>query len=184
MTLKSSRRPGFTTCCSGTQRIRPFSFGRHCALRVQAWAASTILERVEDVLSSELREVVHYCLSFPTRAATVEDVAEAVGIHRRTIANHCARAGLPVPGALIAWCRLLLAAHLLRSQLVNVQAVATQLDFPSATALRNMLKRYTGLRPADVRAGPGMQRMMEMFEAAMHVRKPPDMPELEATPGY
>ena len=155
----------------------PFLIRQSLGSAVQAWAASTILERVGESLSAELRQVVHYCLYHPKRATTVGKVAKALGIHRRTLTNYCARAGIPVPGALVAWCRLLLAAHLLRSQLGTVEAVALQLDFPSATALRNMLKRYTGLRPADVRAGPGMEQMIEMFEAALHARRPPQVAE-------
>ena len=41
------------------------------------------------------------------------------------------------------------------------------LEFPSATALRNMLKRYTQMRPSDVREGTGFERMIDMFGAAL-----------------
>lgn len=145
---------------------------------VRAWAGAAIFRRVADGLPGQLRAVVRYCLYYPTRATSVGAVANAIGIDRKTIANRCARAGLPVPGAVIGWCRLLIAAHLLRSQLSTVEAVALQLDFPSATSFRNMFKRYTGMRPADVREEAGMQRMMEMFEAALHVEKAPAMPEV------
>ena len=146
----------------------PFLLRETLRRALQACAASTIDDKVKESLTSELREAVYFCLHYPEKATTVGDVAKGLRIHRKTLANYCARAGAPVPGALIGWCRLLLAAQLLRSQLGTVEAVALQLDFPSATALRNMLKRYTGLRPADVRAGPGLNRMMAMFEAALN----------------
>ena len=141
----------------------PFLIRQTLRSAMQACAASWILGRLSEHVTTEVRTIIRYCLHHPKDATTVSRVARVLGIHRKTLTNYCARAGAPVPGALIAWCRLLLAAQLLRSQLGSVEAVALQLDFPSATAFRNMLKRYTGLRPLDVRAGTGFEQMLAMF---------------------
>jgi AraC-like DNA-binding protein len=63
--------------------------------------------------------------------------------------------------------RLLLVGHYLGAGNIPVQAIAHQLDFPSATALRNLLKRYTGLRPRDVRAGGGLMPVLAAFTRAL-----------------
>jgi hypothetical protein len=39
------------------------------------------------------------------------------------------------------------------------------LNFPSPSALRNMLKRHTGLRPRDLRGEHGIDLLVARFEA-------------------
>jgi AraC-like DNA-binding protein len=130
-------------------------------------ASSTIAECVTAGLPLEIRTLVDYCLQYPKEATTVEAVARALGVHRKTLANYCLRAGVPVPGALVAWCRLLIAGQLLRTQTGTVETIALQLEFPSSTAFRNMLKRYAGLRPRDVRRPDGLDQLIALFRAAV-----------------
>jgi AraC-like DNA-binding protein len=96
-------------------------------------------------------------------AHSVDHVARALALNRKTLANHCRAAGFPPPGAVIAWCLILLTTALLASPGITVERVAMQLDFPSATALRNMLKRYTGLRPADLRNATALGTLCTRF---------------------
>jgi AraC-like DNA-binding protein len=96
----------------------------------------------------------------------VEQVARALNIHRKTLVNHCSAEGFPPPGSVIAWCLLLLTAGLLATPGVTVERIAVQLNFPSATALRNMLKRYTGLRPSDLRAENALAELCAEFLGA------------------
>jgi hypothetical protein len=70
------------------------------------------------------------------------------------------------PGAVIAWCLLLLTAGLLAAPGVTVKRIAVQLNFPSATALRNMLKRYTKLRPGDLRTPNALAELCARFLGA------------------
>jgi AraC-like DNA-binding protein len=63
----------------------------------------------------------------------------------------------------IAWCLILLTTALLASPGVTVERVALELNFPSATSLRNMLKRYTGLRPADLRTPTALDALCARF---------------------
>ncbi|HYD54551.1 MAG TPA: helix-turn-helix domain-containing protein [Gemmatimonadaceae bacterium] len=94
---------------------------------------------------------VEYCVYYPHEAKSVTRVAAALGVHRKTLVNMCGRAGLPTPQVLISWCRVLHAAVLLSSTTRPVDQIARLLDFQSGTALRNMFKRYTGMRPGEVR---------------------------------
>ena len=99
--------------------------------------------------------LVGHCLARARRPLTVGDLADGVAVHRRTLGNWTRCAGLPAPAALISWCRLLTAAYLLRDRGRSVEEVALALDFGSGTALRSMLRRYTGLRTGEVRTQGG-----------------------------
>ena len=60
-------------------------------------------------------------------------------------------AGLPSPGCLISWCRLIHAAYLLRRPDRTIEQTALMLRFGSGTALRLMCRRYLGIRASRVR---------------------------------
>ena len=60
---------------------------------------------------------------------------------------------------------------MLTSTTHTIDAIAMRLDFPSDTALRNMIKRYTGLRASEVRARGGMQCILEAFDAEVRGRR-------------
>lgn len=102
----------------------------------------------------------------------VSELADALGYNRRTLLNHCTSAGYPPPHELLAWCRLAVVGELLTSTTRTIESIALQLDFPSDTALRNMIKRYTGLRASDVRAQGGMRSILDAFDTAMRARRP------------
>ena len=116
-----------------------------------ACAAEGLLATLLPLLPPSLHPFARYCLNFPHRAHTVGEVAHALGVNRKTLVNYCARARLPAPATLLGWCRLLLATHYLVATTRTVERIALRLDFPSDTALRNMMKRYTGMRAQELR---------------------------------
>lgn len=123
------------------------------------------------------RVVVEYCLANARQAPTVADVARALGMHRKTLAARLARSGLPSPQGLIGWCRLLHAAHMMEDVSRPLEHIALQLNFSSAASLRNMLARYTGLRPAEVRQNGGFVCVLHELRRALaapdETRRPP-----------
>jgi AraC-like DNA-binding protein len=133
----------------------------------QACAGEVVFAAVAKLIPARLQPMVRYCLMYPATARSVNAVAHALGIHRKTLVNHCTAAHLPPPGALVSWCQLLLAAHYLGRGSATVESIAQQLEFPSATALRNLLKRYTRLRPQDVRAAGGLRVVVDVFARAL-----------------
>ena len=90
-------------------------------------------------------------------------MARALGVHRKTLANHCRAEGFAPPGTVVAWCLILLTTALLATPGITVERIAMQLNFPSGTALRNMLKRHTGLRPIDLRTPTALVEMCVRF---------------------
>ena len=133
----------------------------------QACAGETAYAAVAALIPVRLQPMIRYCLMYPATARSVHAVAHALGVHRKTLVNRCHALRLPAPGALVSWCQLLLIAHYLGRGHATVESIAQQLDFPSATALRNLLKRYTGMRPQDVRAAGGLPVVVEVFTRAL-----------------
>lgn len=129
----------------------------------QACTADLVMHHLGEALPPRMRPIIEYCLTNPEQAHSVDAVARALGVNRKTLVNHCRAAGFPPPGAVVAWCLILLTTGLLATPGVTVERVAIQLNFPSATALRNMLKRYTGLRPGDLRTANALDELCARF---------------------
>jgi AraC-like DNA-binding protein len=148
-------------------------------------AVHTALDQVSAVaLGADLEPLIpptivpflRYCLEHARRDITVEEVAAAMGVHRKTLVDRLKAARLPSPRAMIGWCRLLMAARMLDDPGRTVEQVALKLDFPSGAALRNMFKRYTGLRTTEVRENGGVRCLLHAFKrelAAVNAGNPP-----------
>ncbi len=130
-------------------------------------------ERVANALLRNLPPIlapfVRYVTAHPD-TQRVADVADALGYNRKTLVNHCTQAAAPPPQELLAWCRLSVVAELLSTTPRTIESIAFQLDFPSDTALRNMMKRYTGLRATDVRARGGMRCVLDALAIELVIR--------------
>ena len=122
------------------------------------------------------RPVLEYCLSHARSAPSVLDVARALGMHPKTLTTRLARAGLPPAQIVIGWCRLLLAARLMEDVGRPLEQVALHLKFPSGASLRNMLARYTGLRPSEVRENGGFTCVLFAFRQAISARGDAEAP--------
>jgi AraC-like DNA-binding protein len=129
--------------------------------------AERVLREVAPFVAPGAVAVLRYCLEHAADAPTVVEVARALGVHRKTLVNRMCMAALPPPRALLAWCRLLLAADVLEDYARPVEQVALALDFPSGTAFRNMLRRYTGLGPRDVRENGGLVCVLHAFKRTL-----------------
>lgn len=146
----------------GTEDLRSICYAAG-ALRTRTELAACVMATVIADPTSEGGVLVRYCLDHAERALTVADVAAALRVHRKTLVNRARAAGLPPPAALISWCRLLHAAYMLRDPRATVERVALTLDYGSGTALRNMFRRYLGLRPSEVRDRGGHECVAQAF---------------------
>lgn len=133
----------------------------------ESCAARAVRRELEGTMPADLKPMGDYCLQFPRDDHSVEGLARAVGVDRKTLLNHCHRHGFPPPGATAMWCRLLLAAALLESTRASVEFVANQLDFASPSAFRNACRRYTSERPSTWRTAGGLRRVAELLKQAL-----------------
>lgn len=125
-----------------------------------------VLLAVEGHLPPDGMAILRYCLEHARGGLSREDLAKAMGWSLQGLRRRCREGGLPLPGALVAWASLLVVAQLLRHGTSTVEQLAVQFGFPSATSLRNKLRRYTGCRAQDIRYGEGLDRVFERFLAA------------------
>ena len=128
--------------------------------------AERVLADVMPLVPIAALPVLRYCLEHTSAAPDVPALARALNVSRQTLAARLRGAGLPGPHALSVWCRLLLAAELIVGDGRTVEQVATTLDFASANAFRNMLRRYADLGPADLRRDGGLG-VRAAFHAAL-----------------
>lgn len=96
--------------------------------------------------------VLKAALRLAHRPITAESLGDSTGMHERSLRKYCAQHALPSPQWIIGWARLLVAGYYLDEPGRTVAQVAHMLDFPSACALRNQLKRYSALASRSLRA--------------------------------
>ena len=129
--------------------------------------AEEVFAEVSGSLPREAAKLVRYCLEHASESPSIDDISRALGVHRRTLVNRMQSAMLPPPSELWAWSRVLLAARYLEVPGRSVEWVALTVGYPSANALRNALKRYTGLVPSELREDDGFARATLAFRAAL-----------------
>lgn len=127
-------------------------------------SANAIIEELDGLIPAPVMPMLRFCLENGRRDLKVEDVADALNVHRKTLVARLKGSHLPTPSQLIAWCRLLVAARLLEDPGRSVEQVALLLEFPSGTSLRNMMKRYTGLRPGEIRENGGVRCVLHALK--------------------
>jgi AraC-like DNA-binding protein len=110
---------------------------------------------LEDEVPPGLRTLVRHVLSRATRATTVPDAALGLGLHRKTLWSRCRRHGVESVQVLVMWCRLIAAAHALRTREGSIATIAEELAFASPTALRNAIRRYLQVTATELRAEGG-----------------------------
>jgi len=129
-----------------------------------ACAAAAVRDELERVIPSEAWLFVSYCLARANAPISIRSAADALALNRRTLVRRLERAGLPGPRRIAGWCRVIVAVRLLDEPIYTLEQVALRLDFPSGTALRNMLIRYTGLGPRELRENGGVRCALHLFK--------------------
>lgn len=134
---------------------------------------SAVWGELEADVPEGLRPLVRIALSQAAGPLSVQEIADAMGLHRKTLWSRCRRHGLGNVQALMTWCRLLAAAHALRSCSRPIDTIAEELAFASPTALRNAVRRHLGTTPSALRADGGEKLAYEEFRAWMRRLQPP-----------
>lgn len=134
-------------------------------------AAAQLFTALRPRIPESLRSLVWQCLRDAPLNLTVGSLAKALRINRKTLGRRLARECWPGPRELLTWSRLLVAIRNLDDGGRSVEQVAMRLDFPSATAFRNSLRRHVGLRPLDVRARGGVKCVLGAFERSLERRR-------------
>jgi AraC-like DNA-binding protein len=124
-------------------------------------AADWVMNQLRPVVPARLHRLLEAILAHPDRVVSIPTLAGELGVHRKTLFNWCERAAFLPPAELLAWARLALVAYHLESTGCTVETIALELAYPSDTALRNTIKRYTGLRASDIRSRGGVACVLD-----------------------
>jgi AraC-like DNA-binding protein len=133
--------------------------------------ANRILSALQPFLRSSEASIVRYCVAHADRKMSVGDVAKAVCLSRRTLSHRLATGRLHSAHSLIVWCRLLIAARLLQDRGRTVESIALSLQFGSAAAFRNMLRRRAGISPAQLRGMGGQPFLLRAYTRLLASRR-------------
>ena len=134
-------------------------------------AADCVMQHLSTVVPVKLHPMVHMALARPDAIATVRALADALGVQRHTLYNWCVAAGFLRPEEVLIWVRLALVGYYLDETGSTVEAIALELAFPSDTALRNSIKRYTSCRATELRRAGGLHTVTAAFERRIEERR-------------
>jgi AraC-like DNA-binding protein len=149
-----------------------FALGAALASASAACATSSVREALAEVVAPDAWPFVSYCLTRAHAPISVRAAADALGLDRRTLVRRLERAGLPQPRRVAGWCRIVAAARLLEEPIYTLEQAALRLEFPSGTALRNMMLRYTGLRPREIRENGGVRCVLHLLKREIGAARP------------
>lgn len=106
---------------------------------------------------SIIGKVVKYVTNHISEALTIEDIADAVGISRRTFSRTFARHAKVTPSVFVEQLRIDFARKLLEETDIPLKTVAFRCGFHNATHMRMIFTRQLDTTPrryrADFRAG-------------------------------
>jgi len=139
------------------------AFRQTLARASQTSAAHQVLNALGMHLTPDAMSIVETCLRYATPDFSSRALAHVLGVNVKTLVKQCRTNGLPSPGALLNWVRLMVVAYLLEAEGRALEHVAAAFGLDSASPLRNLMKRYTGLRSREVRTGGGLKVVIESF---------------------
>ncbi|HEY2374717.1 MAG TPA: helix-turn-helix domain-containing protein [Gemmatimonadaceae bacterium] len=139
------------------------AFRQTLARASQTSAARQVLDALGTHLTGDALPIVETCLQYAWPDFSSRALAQVLGMNVKTLVKQCRTNGLPSPGALLNWLRLMVVAYLLEAEGRALEHVAAAFGLDSASPLRNLMKRYTGLRSLEVRTGGGLKVVIEAF---------------------
>lgn len=119
------------------------------------------------------------CMRQMTRGPNVALVAQNCECSPRTLQRQCERLGLPHPAITVSWLRALSVARTLEHSPMNATAACQAYGFPTAKALRLLLRRH-GVSIGDLRAPGSYNRLLERFRRELMRLRPQRVPEPSA----
>ncbi|HEX2211270.1 MAG TPA: helix-turn-helix domain-containing protein [Longimicrobium sp.] len=123
------------------------------AARVRSAFARPFKRRIDGALSRhvavEARTILTAAAEVAVRGGCANELADMFGVRGKTLASWCTAHGLPLPRRLLAWLRILLAAHLLEDAGRTRAAVAAACGYRTDRSLRRIIQRFVGPRSSS-----------------------------------
>lgn len=130
--------------------------------------SEALLRGILDVIpGAHGREILSRAVEHAARKGPAEDLAAELGVNRRTLLRWCNAEGLPAPRRLLAWIRVLMAAHMLEDPRRPVSSIAHLSGYTSDNALRTTLQTFLGKTPKELRQGAAFRIAADAFRAEL-----------------
>jgi len=144
--------------------------------QAESRSLGSTIRRILDDVEPTARDAVLLSVTRAHERLAPEGLARLLALPRRTVSDRLAAAGFPPPQQLLAWGRLIVAAHLLEDAHRSADRIAAALDFPSGSAFRNACQRYLAATPSEIRRRggaayviramlQGQPRLLSLFDA-------------------
>src|SRR5919197_1069119 len=157
-------RPGVQGRVSRGVDDTPAALRQALARASQTSAAREVLNALRPIVQPRMHWILEAGVLYAWPELSSTELAQTLGMNAKTLVKHCREGGLPSPGALLNWIRLMIVAYLLEAEGRALEPIATALGLESASPLRNLMKRYTGLRPTEVREAGGLKVVVQAFQ--------------------
>jgi transcriptional regulator GlxA family with amidase domain len=125
-----------------------------------------IEEYVEPYLDATTARLFRLATEGVRDLMTVDRLAEAAGVSRRTLVNWLSTAGRLKPNEIVLWSRLFVAADLPRESKEPVDKIAAMAGFSSAVSLRKSLSKHAGMTASKLRR-QGIEGLLRSFRARL-----------------
>jgi AraC-like DNA-binding protein len=129
--------------------------------QAESRSLGALVRRALDGTDPTARDALLMSVTRAHQRLSPEGLARLLALPKRTVSQRLARAGFPPPQRLLSWGRLIAAAHLLEDPHRSAGRVATALEFPSASAFRNLCQRYLDATPSEIRERGGAGYVLE-----------------------
>jgi len=113
-------------------------------------------EQLRDLLPPRCCEIVEVTLEACVAPLAVCDLASRFNVSERQFHRRMRRLGLPSPGALIRWCRVLHAVRLMDDADRSLNQAARLLEFSDPANLRRLIKSTTSRSPSQILDSGGL----------------------------
>jgi AraC-like DNA-binding protein len=128
--------------------------------------AARIHERLRGRVGEEARELVLTAASRIPDGIQVPDLAASQYVSVSTLERRCVRWGLPTPGQILLWLRMIYGLKWLTEPGRSVESVAIQLGYSSGAAFRRAIKVTVGGTPTPLRNPNGVEAALDGFISA------------------
>jgi AraC-like DNA-binding protein len=128
--------------------------------------AAEIDARLSVRVGEPARRLVQSAAARIPAGVQVPELAAANDMSVSTLERRCERWGLPTPGQLLLWLRIVYGLKWLLEPGRSVESVARQLDYSSGAAFRRAIKVTVGGKPTPLRNRRGLEAALDAFVAS------------------
>ena len=130
----------------------------------------TVRHLIPSGLSGRTTSLVLRAADVASDGGSAADLSRSLRVSRRTTARWYRRSRLPTPKRLLAWLRLLRAAHVLDETSRSVTHVALACGYASDSNLRTAMTRFLGRAPRALRREGALRTVSSRFQEEVPLR--------------